>query len=51
MITLSNTDGKTIQRIASTLKAVKMQGLREINAVRQLQVISTKIRKQHESSK
>ena len=51
MIKLSNTDARTLQRIAVTLRQVKMTGLREINAVRQLQVISTKISKHINGSK
>lgn len=51
MIQISNTDGKTLQRVAAVLKQVKLQGLREINAVRQLQCIITKIKKQNENDK
>lgn len=46
MVTISNSDARTLTRIAETLRQVKSDNLRVINAVRQLQQLKTKINKQ-----
>lgn len=45
MIYLSDSDAQAIIRIAKSLKAIKSDSLREINAARQLQIIKRKLEK------
>lgn len=43
---ISHTDARRLERIVATLRTIKSDSTRVINAVRQLQQLNTKIKKQ-----